>query len=81
MFGRETKGLDIIAEYMIMVMAGQPRLSMAGILKQLSKEYSVDMTRLMVGLQRKKVDKGYDLEKTFLEEMGKDMLKNFLRPG
>ena len=80
MFGRETKGLDVIAEYMIKVMAGQPGLNMAGILKQLSKEYSVDMKRLMVELQRKKVDKGWDPEKTFLEEMGKDMLKNFLRP-
>jgi hypothetical protein len=47
MFGRELNGLDVIAEYLIKAMAGQPGLSAARILKQLSKEYLMDMTRLV----------------------------------
>jgi hypothetical protein len=75
MFGPEMTGLDVLGEHLAVVMGREPGLSVAMVLAQLSNEFGVDMTRLMVVLQRKKVGKGYDLGKTFLEEMVKDWIK------
>jgi len=80
MFGREVRGLDVIAEYMVKDMGKRPGLSMARIFKQLSKEYLVDVGEMVVKLQSQKAAKGYDPGATFLEAMSKDILKDLLRP-
>jgi len=82
MFGAEMRGLDVMAEYMVKVMGelGEPGLSAERMMRQMSGEYGVDVARMVRGIRRKKVDKGYVLEKTFLEQMSKDVMKGLLRP-
>ena len=78
MFGGEMKTFHVVAEYMIAAMAGKPGLSLARILAQLSEEYEVDVTKMMVAVQDKKMEKGLDPGKTFLEDMSKDWVKTMV---
>ena len=82
MFGEnsEMTTFHVIVEYMIAAMAGKPGLSMARILAQLSEEYEVDVTNMMVAVQRTKRQKGLDLGKTLLEDtrMSKDWAKTIV---
>jgi hypothetical protein len=78
MFGPDLTGLNVIAEYMAVAMGREPRLNVAKILAQLSKEYGVDVMKMMVGLESKKIENGFELGKTFLEQMSKDWVRRMI---
>jgi hypothetical protein len=78
MFDGEMATFHVVAEYLIAAMARKPGLSVAGILAQLSKEYEVDVTKMMMAVQDKKMAIGFDSGKTFLEDMSKDLVKTFV---
>jgi hypothetical protein len=75
MFGRDLAGLNVIAEYMVVAMGRKPGLSVAKIQAQLSSEFGVDITKMMVELESKKIENGFELGKTFMEQMSKDWVK------
>jgi hypothetical protein len=80
MFGPQPAGVDVIAEYMIKIMGREPGLSPAIILAQFSREYGVDVMRLIVNMHRTKLVRGFDPNKTYLEELSREMPESMLRP-
>ena len=75
MFGPDLTGLNVVAEYMVNDMGRKPGLSVAKILAQLSSEFGVDVTKTIAALESKKIENGFELGKTFLEQMSKDWVK------